>query len=71
MHAVEDIYTVNIDGSSFEVLEGHPERDFAPSWSPDGQHIIFTSVRDGHHEIYRFNTRGKELKKAYRKWLRQ
>ncbi|MEM7382368.1 MAG: DPP IV N-terminal domain-containing protein, partial [Bacteroidota bacterium] len=63
IHAVEDIYTVDPDGGNFQILEGHPSRDFAPRWSPDGKHILFTSVRDGHHEIYRFNREGKKLKK--------
>lgn len=63
MHAVEDIYTVNGDGSNFQVIESHPKRDFAPRWSPDSQYIIFTSVRDGHHELYRIDAEGKNLKK--------
>lgn len=63
IHSIEDIYTVNNDGTDFKILEGHPERDFAPQWSPDGMHIIFTSVRDGHHEIYRFSPEGTELQK--------
>ncbi|TAI48808.1 DPP IV N-terminal domain-containing protein [Flagellimonas allohymeniacidonis] len=63
IHAVEDIYTVDSNGHNFKVLEGHPERDFAPRWSHDGKHILFTSVRDGHHEIYRFNREGAALKK--------
>ncbi|WP_430968778.1 TolB family protein [Spongiimicrobium sp. 2-473A-2-J] len=63
IHSIEDIYTVNLDGSDFQILEGHPERDFAPRWSPDGKHIMFTTVRDGHHEIYRFNPQGKEVKR--------
>ncbi len=59
IHAIEDIYLVNPDGSQFEVIEKHPERDFAPQWSPDGQNLVFTSVRDGHHEVYLFNLEGK------------
>lgn len=63
IHSIEDIYTVNHDGSNFEILEAHPERDFAPCWSPDGKYIIFTSVRDGHHEIYSIHTASKKLKR--------
>lgn len=63
IHAVEDIYTVDANGGNFQILEGHPDRDFAPRWSPNGKNILFTSVRDGHHEIYQFNRKGKGLKK--------
>jgi TolB protein len=63
IHAIEDVYTVDADGGNFKILEGHPERDFSPQWSPDGKELIFTSVRDNHHEIYRFNAKGKKLKK--------
>ena len=63
IHNIEDIYSVNADGSDFQILDDHPERDFAPCWSPSGKHLLFTSVRDGHHEIYRINQKGKGLRK--------
>lgn len=52
IHSIEDIYLVNADGSNFSILDDHAERDFAVDWSPDGGSILFTSLRDGHHEIY-------------------
>ena len=30
----------------------HPAEDRAPSWSPDGQKVLFESHRDGNSEIY-------------------
>ncbi len=63
IHKIEDIYIVNRDGSQFRILDQHPERDFAPQWSPNGKHLLFTSVRDGHHEIYRIRSDGKRLKR--------
>ena len=55
LHAIEDIYSVNPDGTGFEIVDGHPDRDFGPQWSPDGRSLVFTSIRDGHHEIYRLD----------------
>ncbi len=55
IHEIEDIYLVNADGSDFKVLDQHPARDFMPSWSPEGESLIFTSVRDGNHQIYQLS----------------
>ncbi len=63
IHDIEDIYLVNVDGTGFEILDGHPERDFMPDWSPDGKEIIFTSIRDGHHQQYQINLEERVAKR--------
>ena len=63
IHSIEDIYLVNPDGTNFEVMDKHPERDFAPQWSPNGKRLLFTSVRDSHHELYQLKIKNQKLKK--------
>src|SRR5258708_7533963 len=50
------ISTINADGSNLHLLT-HMSA-YTPRWSPDGQHIAFTSVRDENWEIYVMNTDG-------------
>ena len=42
-----DIWVQNVDGSNLQQLTNDPEADSWPVWSPDGQSIIFASLRDG------------------------
>jgi Tol biopolymer transport system component len=46
------IYIMNADGTGKTALLASPHGDFDPAWSPDGTQIAFTSLRDGHHQIY-------------------
>ena len=38
---------MNADGGSPPRLTTTPGTDFLPTWSPDGQKIVFVSGRDG------------------------
>ncbi len=42
-------------------LTEHPAEDRSPSWSPDGERLLFASDRDGNSEIYLVNRDGSEL----------
>lgn len=56
-----DIYVMNADGSDLRRLTYHHAEDSQPSWSPDGNYIAFTSLRDGNREIYVVSADGKRL----------
>ena len=49
------------DGSGQTRLTDHPAPDYSPRWSPDGQHLLFISERDGNAEVYVMNTDGSGL----------
>jgi dipeptidyl aminopeptidase/acylaminoacyl peptidase len=53
-----EIYVMNADGSNPTRLTNNLAIDVQPSWSPDGQKILFTSFRDGLPLIYTMNPDG-------------
>ena len=57
-----EIYVMDNDGGNLQRLTNNPNDDRSPSWSPDGERIVFQSNRDkdnpGNYEIYVMDTDG-------------
>lgn len=50
---IAQVCTINVDGSDLRVVVSEPPTYHEePSWSPDGQHIVYRSIREGNHDIY-------------------
>ena len=59
--AASDIHVMNADGTNLRRLTTHPAADTAPTWSPSGAQIAFTSDRGGRPQIYVVNADGSGL----------
>ena len=58
-----DIYTSAPDGSDLRRLTSSPGYDAEATLSPDGQRLVFTSVRDGDLDIYTMNVDGSDVRR--------
>jgi Tol biopolymer transport system component len=57
-----EIYLMRADGSELIRLTNTPyDTDSYPSWSPDGEKIVFISNIDGDNEIYIMNADGSDM----------
>lgn len=61
--ALNDIYTMKIDGSEPRNLTKNDADNTAPAWSPDGKLLAFTSNREGKPQIYLMNADGTGLRR--------
>jgi TolB protein len=50
-------------GAAAARLTTSPADDFAPSFSPDGRRIAFTSDRGGNYDVYTMNAAGRDLRR--------
>lgn len=57
-----DLYTVNFDGTGMRRLTDSPGYDAEGSYSSDGKHIVFTSMRDGDPDLYIMDAEGGNVR---------
>ena len=58
----DDLSIMNQDGSNQRLLTNDPHEDQAPSVSPDGKYVVFTSFRGGFPSLWRMDLEGGNLK---------
>jgi Tol biopolymer transport system component len=63
MHAGFDLFTVGVDGTGLRRLTETPGYDAEATLSPDGETIVFTSVRDGDLEVYTMRADGTGVRR--------
>src|SRR5262245_37823106 len=56
-----DLFVADADGRNARPLAAHAENDFNPSFSADGQWVVFTSHRKGSADIWRVRSDGSGL----------
>ena len=61
-----DIYTANPDGSDRRPLTTNHRYTAEGTLSPDGQRIVFTSLKDGDLDIYTMNVDGSDVRRLTR-----
>jgi Tol biopolymer transport system component/imidazolonepropionase-like amidohydrolase len=56
------IWTIPVGGGEATAVTDEMGDSQEPAWSPDGQHIVFHSYRDGNYHIWTIKKDGTELK---------
>ncbi len=54
-----EIWTMDPFGGNVRQLTHNPSMDSQPSWSPDGEHLVFVSTRDGEPALYIMDREGE------------
>src|SRR5262245_40528210 len=61
---LSQLFVANADGTAERPLMPVTGLDYSPSFSPDGQWVVFTSERDGSSDIYRIHPDGTGLERV-------
>ena len=59
----QDIFVYSLETRQSENVTNNPAFDAVPSFSPDGNQIVFASLRDGNAEIYLMNADGSDVRR--------
>jgi len=62
-HGVADIFIMNSDGSGVNRLTFDPAHEESPSWSPDGQNLVFVTRPNGDSQITTISIDGEHFNK--------
>ncbi len=57
-----ELHRVRRDGGQPSRLTTNNAYNYAPTWSPDGRWLMFSSNADGDRDVYRVNIRGDEVR---------
>src|SRR5262249_31683732 len=55
---IQDVWSINADGTDLEQPTHSPWREFDPSWSPDGRFIAYRAEPHDHPELWVMNADG-------------
>lgn len=58
-----DLYLGNFGQSQSKRITFHHQKDSQATWSPNGKYIAFVSSRNGHAQLYRYDTESSEIVK--------
>ena len=58
-----DIWTTNIDGSQPKRITIHESYESMPTWTPDGQTIVFEGSRFGNADLFAISKNGQNLRR--------
>jgi TolB protein len=60
--APSELYAIDLRTGIIRNLSHYEGNDYAPSWAPDGNRLVFISDRDGFHHVYMMDAGGNDVR---------